>query len=99
MAGPETTHLDYSVSRPWFLGLLPLPPSFRKATSLPKPPPSPKGLGSRHDGGREASFTAAVAEAATTVAISGLSTPERWRARGDLGGVPCPVWLVCLLPA
>lgn len=42
MAGPETTHLDYSVSRPWFLGLLPLPPSFRKATSLPKPPPLPQ---------------------------------------------------------
>lgn len=38
MAGPETTHLDYSVSRPWFLALLPLLPSFSKATSLAPPP-------------------------------------------------------------
>lgn len=93
MAGPEATRLGYAVSRPWFLGLL--PPSH--PPSSPRPRASPKRLGSRHDGGREASFTAAVAEAATTVAIccSSLSTPEGWRGSGDLG-VPCLFWLAYL---
>lgn len=67
----------------------------------PLPPRGPKGhqgskgLGPRHDGGREASFTAAVAEAATTVAISRPPTPEGCRGRQDLG-VPCHL-LACRL--
>lgn len=61
-------------------------------------PPTPKGLGLRHDGGREASFTAAVAKAATTVAISGLSTLEGWRGRGGLG-VPALSALSASFPA
>lgn len=81
MVGPE----DHAS---WLLrGSTVVPGPFAPPTLLPQgqKPPTPKGLGLRHDGGREASFTAAVAEAATTVAISGLSTPEGWRGWGDVG--------------